>query len=243
MALINRPKAKVFFGPDRHFPSADCTVHEERNPIYGRARCSALFSEPPQGAMHDFPLQLGDIVKYCVVDGDIFINLIIRKVLPPEDLTPATGGINTPQSDGSVLPKASKEHLMSIGFEEAASWMLDHNDKIYHKGDDHATWENLISVYPQALYAFCIDHEVKYIGKTMSTLKSRFRGYRAPGNTTSTNQRCNEEIKSAIIHRKKTVRILVLPNKVPLRWGNYAINIAAGLEDVLIDELQPDWNA
>jgi hypothetical protein len=34
-----------------------------------------------------------------------------------------------------------------------------------------------------------------------------------------------------------------MPNRTPLKWDRFEINIAAGLEDALIDEFQPDWNA
>lgn len=244
MAAVAKPKAQVYSGPSVRTPSSLCTVCEEENPIYGRVYCSALFDNPSApGGLSQLPLQLNDEVDYEVVNGNIFLQSIRRLGaggLPPPPAARASG-------IGPLLPPVGPVHgtyceLTEIGFINIAQWIIDRNGQIAHEGDDPAGWADMCSNYPQALYAFCIDEKIKYIGKTISTLRSRFSGYRNPGKTTATNRRCNTEISKAL-QVGKIVRILVLPNRTPLMWGRFPINVAAGLEDALIDDLQPDWNA
>lgn len=92
-----------------------------------------------------------------------------------------------------------------------------------------------------ALYAFTSDGVVLYIGKTALSLEQRFAGYRLPGSTQSTNKKCHNEIRKLLSAGKK-VQILALGGLTPLRWGEFELNIAAGLEDSLISELLPPWN-
>src|SRR5262249_15402464 len=90
------------------------------------------------------------------------------------------------------------------------------------------------------LYAFVVDDAVKYIGKTAQAFHSRMQGYRTPGTTQVTNIKNNklrEALKSG--HR---VAIYVLPDNGLLHYGGFHVNLAAGLEDSLVRELQPPWN-
>ena len=244
MAQVSQPKAKVYSGPTVKSPSSLCTVCEEANPSYGRVLCPALFDNPSTpGGLPQLPLQLNDEVDYEVVEGNIYLQSIRRlgaggQPPPPVVRSPASGLSLPPVGPG----QGACRELIEIGFMNIARWIYDQNGQIAHEGDDPAHWADVCGNYPQALYAFCIDEQIKYIGKTISTLRSRFSGYRNPGKTTATNHRCNTEISKAL-QVGKTVRILVLPNRTPLMWGRFPINVAAGLEDALIDALQPDWNA
>jgi hypothetical protein len=223
-------------------PAGVYLVCEEANPVYGRVYCPELFASniaATTGALAQLPLQLGDEVRYDVVGGDIVLQQVVRVC---GAAAAVVGGAVLPVQPIQKETTPSCQELLDIGFEDAASWDLDKSGAILHRGDDPGIWGKMIADYPQALYAFCVDGEVKYIGKTISTLKVRFQGYRAPGKTTVTNARCNGEIKKALAANLR-VRILVLPNRLPFQWGRFRINMAAGLEDVLIDELQPDWNA
>lgn len=66
-------------------------------------------------------------------------------------------------------------------------------------------------------------------------------GYRNPGNTRMTNARCNNLIRE-YISRSKAIDIYALAPSSPLNYGAYKINLAAGLEDALINFLEPEWN-
>lgn len=238
MASIQKPTATVYSGPTLNSPSQDCPVREEDNPAYGRIFTSMLFTQAPgPGALPELPLQLGDVVRYEVVNGSIHLVRIERPGVVAAAQTVQAGA-----NASSDLADASCQELVRIGFEDVASWRLD-GGKIAAVGDDSAYWQKLSEKFPQALYAFCVDGTVKYIGKTVSTIKGRFQGYRNPGNRKDgPNVRCNTEIKQCLAIGN-VVRILVMPNRSPLRWDRFEINITAGLEDALIDEFQPDWNA
>jgi len=129
--------------------------------------------------------------------------------------------------------------LLHIGMEDAAEWIVD-GEKLKHMGDSDPHWHYLTAI-PNSLYAFACDGEVLYIGKTTKTLSKRFVGYCDPGNGRATNWKCHQAIR-LLLHNRKSVRILVLPQIVPLKWGDYPINLAAGLEDALVVAFKPAWN-
>jgi hypothetical protein len=56
-----------------------------------------------------------------------------------------------------------------------------------------------------------------------------------------TNQHCHDRIK-ALLGGGKCIRILVFADLGQLQWGAFPINLAAGLEDSLIEAFQPEWN-
>ena len=129
--------------------------------------------------------------------------------------------------------------LLQIGMEDAAQWMSD-GRKLKHVGDSAPHWRYLTAI-PNSLYAFACDEEVLYIGKTTKTLSKRFTGYCEPSSGRSADKRLQTAIMK-LIRQRKEVRILVLPPTVPLKWGDYMIHLAAGLEDALVQAFKPDWN-
>jgi hypothetical protein len=231
LANCNSPMCRVILGSDESSPAVEANVYENDNGSGGRAHCPQLFIAPYPITSLSLPLQLNDVISYEVLaSGDIRVISVDR-----------TAARSAVVSAGPSEQKAYKE-LISVGFEDVGRWELDPENEIKHAGDRPDYWAAIIKDFPQALYAFCVDGSPKYIGKTAATLCARFRGYRGPGDTNGPNRRCNTNIKECIAERKE-VRILVLPNRLPLKWGRYSINVAAGLEDALIDELQPEWNA
>jgi hypothetical protein len=230
LAKCSNPVCRVILGSDESSPAVEASVYEHDNGSGGRAHCPQLFSDPPLATSLSLPLQLNDVVNYEVTaSGDIRIISIDRIA------------VSSPKVSAPTEQKTYEE-LISVGFEDAGHWELDEENQIRHVGDKPDYWAATVKDFPQALYAFCVDGSPKYIGKTAATLRARFNGYRSPGDTTATNKRCNAAIRDCI-SQGKTVRILVLPNRIPLKWGPYTINVAAGLEDALIDDLQPEWNA
>jgi hypothetical protein len=91
------------------------------------------------------------------------------------------------------------------------------------------------------LYAFVVDQDVVYIGKSTQTLAGRLNGYQKPGPTQRTNI-ANHARLIGFIKMGKRVRILVLVSAETVLYRSMPINLAAGLEDALIEHIQPAWN-
>jgi hypothetical protein len=92
-----------------------------------------------------------------------------------------------------------------------------------------------------ALYAFVQGGKVNYIGKTARSIRRRFVGYSNPSSTQQTNQRCHGNIKAAL-EQGSEVRIFVFTPISDLRYGEFQIDLAAGLEESLIVAFAPPWN-
>ena len=123
--------------------------------------------------------------------------------------------------------------LLHIGFHRVGEWHLNESKPIYTLDSE----SNSCNV----LYAFVAGTEVLYVGKTTQQLKKRLYGYQNPGPTQYTNIKGNKLI-SEILVSGKDVEIFALPDHGLLHFGDFHINLAAGLEDSLIAKLQPKWN-
>lgn len=123
--------------------------------------------------------------------------------------------------------------LLEIGFEPAGHW-LQKGDGLVFELSRHASQRNI-------LYAFVSDGEVKYVGKTVQTLQARMGGYKNPSPSQTTNVRNNSRIK-ALLQSGAAVDILALPDNGLLHYGQFHINLAAGLEDNIISLINPEWN-
>ena len=91
------------------------------------------------------------------------------------------------------------------------------------------------------MYAFAAAGQVLYIGKSVRSLKNRLYGYERPGPTQRTNIRNRENVRQALL-QGQAVTVLALVVREQIMYRGLAINLAAGLEDVLIDRLRPPWN-
>ncbi len=101
-----------------------------------------------------------------------------------------------------------------------------------------------LSEYAQSanvLYAFVGDGKVLYIGKTTQQLKKRLYGYQNPRSTQATNLRGNVAITQELSDGRPVI-ICALPDNGLLKLGGFHLNLAAGLEDSLINDLRPPWN-
>lgn len=124
--------------------------------------------------------------------------------------------------------------LLTIGFINVGLWKLNEGaDLKYFLISNHQT-KNI-------LYAFVSNGIIKYIGKTIMPLTMRMKGYQNPGPSQSTNIRVNKEI-SNLLSTGQPVDIFILVDNGLLKYGNFRINLAAGLEDTLINEIGPSWN-
>jgi hypothetical protein len=123
--------------------------------------------------------------------------------------------------------------LLEIGFQPAGHWLLKEGELTFELLR-HASQRNI-------LYAFVSDGEVKYIGKTTQTLYARMGGYKNPAPSQTTNVRNNARIK-LLLQAGQAVDILALPDNGLLHYGQFHLNLAAGLEDSLISVIAPPWN-
>lgn len=123
--------------------------------------------------------------------------------------------------------------LLNIGFARVGHWRLEGEELVFELSR-YGTERNI-------LYAFVVNGEVKYVGKTVSQLSARMSGYRNPGPTQSTNINNNRRIHE-LLASGSAVEIFALPDKGLLSYGGFHLNIAAGLEDDIIRVLDPEWN-
>lgn len=129
---------------------------------------------------------------------------------------------------------SSLQRLEAIGFRQCGFWSLVAPEEIKLNLTEHAQSAN-------ALYAFVSDGEVLYVGKTTQQLRKRLYGYQNPRTTQTTNVRGNKAIAIALT-AKKAIDVLVLPDNGLLKFGGFHLNLVAGLEDSLINDLRPIWN-
>ena len=123
--------------------------------------------------------------------------------------------------------------LLKIGFQLAGHWLLV-DGELTLQLVRHASQTNV-------LYAFCVDGDVKYVGKTTRSLATRMYGYKKPGSSQATNQRNNRSIREHLTNGA-AVDIFALPDNGLLHYRDFHVNLAAGLEDCIISTLQPERN-
>jgi len=140
----------------------------------------------------------------------------------------------------SVETNSPVQKLAQIGFKDAAKWEIVDDHKIQDIGDDAEFWKECKET-KNALYAFCVEDQILYIGKTSKTIEKRFIGYRKPGKNQLTNIKCHNEIQ-LLWKKNKTVRIMVFPDQTHLHWSDFRISLTAGLEDDLIERFKPKLN-
>jgi hypothetical protein len=80
-----------------------------------------------------------------------------------------------------------------------------------------------------------------YIGKSTRTLNERMNQYKNPGPTQTTNIRNKQKIKEALV-KGKSVEIYAFVDNGLFSYGEFKINLSAGLEDSIIKKIKPEWN-
>ncbi len=125
------------------------------------------------------------------------------------------------------------KRLLKIGFKKVGDWILE----IQNPKCVLTSLENT----PNILYAFISDDNVNYIGKTTRPLKRRMYGYENPGPTQITNIRVKRKIKE-LLSQGKPLEIYALPDNGLLYYGDFHMNLAAALEDSIIQIMNPPWN-
>ena len=123
--------------------------------------------------------------------------------------------------------------LEKIGFENVGNWYLN-DGSIMFILNSHANQKNI-------LYAFVVDGVIKYIGKSILTLRRRIYAYQHFGPTQKTNIRVHGLLKEMLI-KNKSISIYAFVTKNPMLYKGVPIDLAAGLEDSLIAKFKPEWN-
>lgn len=129
--------------------------------------------------------------------------------------------------------KGTVSIIQDLGFEESGYWFLENTEISF----------NLFKSQKETniLYAFVLDNEVVYIGKSVQSLFKRMYLYKNFGPSQYTNIRNHASITDCL-EQGKTVRIYAFIQQVPMEYKGIPINLAAGLEDNLISILEPYWN-
>lgn len=123
--------------------------------------------------------------------------------------------------------------LLNIGFINVGHWTFD-TERIKYHLTSHQTAKNV-------LYSFIANGVIKYIGKTTLQLTKRMYGYQNPGPSQTTNIRVNQKVKD-LLKLNQPLDIFILVDNGLLKHGDFKINLAAGLEDTLIYQINPEWN-
>lgn len=125
------------------------------------------------------------------------------------------------------------DRLFKIGFRNVGKW-IQNQSGIEYVLNDCGEDSNI-------LYCFVSENTVLYVGKTVQPLKKRMYGYQKPGPTQSTNIKGNKNVNN-LLSEGKQVEIYALPDNGLLHFGDFHINLAAGLEDSIVKTLNPLWN-
>jgi len=123
--------------------------------------------------------------------------------------------------------------LNDVGFQRCGSWSLV-------SGKPVSSLEADLSAQG-VLYAFVSSRDVLYVGKTNRSLRRRMHGYQRPGPTQRTNAAVNTKI-CQLLASQRPLDIYAFAAPAAVRRGTFEVNLAAGLEDAIIRELQPPWN-
>ena len=127
--------------------------------------------------------------------------------------------------------------IEELGFKYAGKWELGKGEKLFVSIEQE--WQER-----KVLYAFVVDNEIKYLGKTNRKLKDRMLSVVHCDETQKVNRKNLENIKG-ILKNGGNVLIYAMSNsEIVKNAEKFAVlmNYVAGTEDGLINELSPEWN-
>lgn len=123
--------------------------------------------------------------------------------------------------------------LLDAGFSEVGNWV---------RGEERAECKLVAEETSyNILYAFVFRDEVLYVGKTTIPLRDRMYQYQRPGPTQRTNIRVNAAI-TELLASGASISVYALPDPGDMEYRGFHLNLAAGIEDSVIREIQPKWN-
>ena len=183
-----------------------------------------IASEAPETPFNTINTQVGDMPTqhpHLVFRPSRGIFKLVKGVQLPEEL------MVTQQ------PNVQVPTLISLGFVDVGHWEPV-GDRIEFR---FVSSSKDIAV----LYAFCIENQVMYIGKTTRSLMQRMQNFQTPGVSQTTNVRNNSLISSAI-KGGQTVKILALEDTGEFTYRGIPVSLVDGLEANLIKQISPPWN-
>jgi len=125
------------------------------------------------------------------------------------------------------------KRLRDAGFSEVGNWI---------RGQERVVCELVVEKTSyNILYAFVSGEQVLYVGKTTIPLRDRMYQYQRPGPTQRTNMRVNAAI-TEMLESGASISVYALPDPGDMEYRGFHLNLAAGIEDGVIRELQPKWN-
>ena len=124
------------------------------------------------------------------------------------------------------------QRLIDIGFEQVGKWYLK---------DDKIAFDVTSSGKTNILYAYIIDYEVMYVGVSSRTLKERLTNYKNADVSQKTNWRINNTIRNSLMAGKQ-VLIYEYSHDSNINIGEFKVDISAGLEQSIIQIINPQWN-
>ena len=142
-----------------------------------------------------------------------------------------------PVQIGSMKPySANLKQLEEVGFVVAGFWRLSGNEisfELRYFADNR-----------NVLYAFAVDGDLVYVGKSTRSLRARMQAYQFPAKASlkgrDTSAKNNARIREQLLLGRR-VAIYALCTEGHIKYRGVAINLAAGMEDALIRNLAPDW--
>ena len=170
----------------------------------------------------------GLIGNYLIRKGQSPTKIVERKESARPKEPTQYQDVTHPHKAGKTLEK-----IISLGFEQVGRWFWN-GDDLDFEITKHAKERDI-------LYAFVVDGEVKYLGKSIQTLYKRIYLYKNCGPSQRTNIRVRDKLRACLKNGSR-VLIYAFVQKMPLMYQDIPINLAAGVEDNLIAAIRPEWN-
>lgn len=158
----------------------------------------------------------------------------VRKVLSDAGIT---DGLQNGQPSVVASPQPAKvreplsiQVLLDAGFVRLGTWTA---------ADGKISLEIPAPKTP-GVYAFVIAGEVKYVGVTHASFHQRMGNYRLGNAAQRTSSRINLQIADELAAGRVVEIYLATPEAST--WNGLPVNMAAGLEEGMIQAFSPPWN-
>ncbi len=190
--------------------------------------------DSPQQSVNQACRQLYHAGRIIRREGDDGLLRNWRRLDVTEGVQPSRQELlRAPRVDGLKARTDGLSRLEAGGFKCVGDWAVN-GQQLTFRLNDFADKRNV-------LYAFVIDGNVCYVGKTTMPLQKRLYGYQNPGPKQSTNIKNHQKIHEMLTDGR-CVAIYALPDSGLMQYAGFHLNLAAGLEDGIIAEFRPDWN-
>ncbi len=125
------------------------------------------------------------------------------------------------------------KRLIDIGFTRIGGWRLENDAPTFSL---HSMGDAV-----DVLFAFIASGEVKFVGRAEQPLTRCMQRFQQPEADDSVYVEWRQQIADAL-YSGLEVDIYLLPERGLLQYGDFQVNLAAGLEASILATLQPEWN-